>query len=71
MCVGKHFQTVFTSLSLANRARIHVRRQVAKLLYMAKRVKPEMLGAVSFLATRALEPDVDDLTKLMRARSVE
>ena len=49
----------------------YFRTYVAKLLYMAKRVKPEMLGAVSFLATRALEPDVDDLTKLERARSVE
>jgi hypothetical protein len=33
----------------------YFRTYVAKLLYMAKRVKPEMLGAVSFLATRALE----------------
>ena len=51
--------------------RDYFRTYVAKLLYMAKRVKPEMLGAVSFLATRAIEPDVDDLAKLKRARSGE
>ena len=39
-----------------------------KLLYVAKRVKPEMLAAVSFLTTqRALAPDIDDLAKLNRA----
>jgi len=43
------------------------RTYVAKLLYVAKRVKPEMLAAVSFLTTRALEPDEDDLAKLKRA----
>jgi len=47
--------------------RDYFRTYVAKLLYVAKRVKPEMLGAVSFLTTRALEPDVDDLAKLKRA----
>ena len=42
------------------------RSYVAKLLYVAKRVKPEILVAVSFLSTRVLVCDVDDLAKLHR-----
>ena len=41
-------------------------RFVAKLLYLAKRVRPECLTAVSFLATRIHKCDVDDMAKLMR-----
>jgi hypothetical protein len=40
--------------------------QVAKVLYLAKRVRPECLTAVSFLATRVHACDVDDLAKLRR-----
>ena len=40
---------------------------MAKLLYVAKRVKPEMLTAVAFLTTRAVAPDTDDMAKLQRA----
>jgi len=40
--------------------------QVAKLLYLAKRVRPECLTAVSFLATRVHACDIDDLAKLRR-----
>lgn len=39
---------------------------VAKLLYLAKRVRPECLTAIAFLATRVNECDVDDLAKLRR-----
>jgi hypothetical protein len=39
----------------------------AKLLYLAKRVRPEILTAVSFLTTRVQKPDVDDMAKLRRA----
>jgi len=39
---------------------------VAKLLFLAKRVRPDILTAVSFLSTRVREPDVDDLAKLGR-----
>ena len=39
---------------------------VAKILYVAKRVKPECLTAVSFLSTRVNCCDTDDLTKLDR-----
>ena len=38
----------------------------AKLLYLAKRVRPECLTAVAFLSTRINECDQDDLSKLKR-----
>ena len=39
---------------------------VAKMLYLAKRVKPECLAAVAFLSTRVTVSDEDDMNKLMR-----
>jgi len=39
---------------------------VAKILYLAKRVRPECLTAVSFLTTRVHKCDLDDLAKLRR-----
>lgn len=39
---------------------------VAKLLYLAKRVRPECLTAVAFLTTRVALCDIDDLAKLRR-----
>ncbi len=36
---------------------------VAKLLYLAKRVRPDTLTAISFLATRVREPTEQDLAK--------
>ena len=38
----------------------------AKMLYLAKRVRPECLTAVSFLSTRVSQCDADDLKKLTR-----
>ena len=37
---------------------------VAKILYLAKRTRPDLLLAVSFLCTRVTAPDVDDWKKL-------
>jgi hypothetical protein len=42
------------------------RSYVAKILYLAKRVKPECLTAVSFLTSRVGQYDVDDLGKVKR-----
>ena len=42
------------------------RSNVAKLLYLGKRSRPEILTATSFLATRAGKADTDDLAKLRR-----
>jgi hypothetical protein len=39
---------------------------VARLLYLAKRVRPDILTAVSFLATRVTAPIDDDMKKLER-----
>ena len=39
---------------------------VAKILYLAKRVKPECLTAVAFLSTRVTVADIDDLATLRR-----
>ena len=38
----------------------------AQLLYLAKRTRPDLLTAVSFLCTRVTEPDEDDWKKLGR-----
>ena len=46
------------------RKRFHT--HVAKMLYLAKRVRPECLTAVAFLATRVHVCDIDDLAKLRR-----
>jgi hypothetical protein len=40
--------------------------QVAKILYVSKRVLPECLTTVAFLATRVTKCDSDDLKKLTR-----
>ena len=41
--------------------------RVAKLLYMAKRARPDLLTAVGFLSTRVQAPTVEDWRKLDRA----
>jgi hypothetical protein len=52
-------------LESARRERFH--SLVAKLLYLAKRVRPDLLVAVSFLATRVLYATEQDDIKLTRA----
>jgi hypothetical protein len=39
---------------------------VAKLLYLALRARPDILVTVAFLTTRVSSPDIDDLGKLKR-----
>ena len=39
---------------------------VAKLLYLGKQTRPDLLTAISFLCTRIQSPDVDDFKKLGR-----
>ena len=46
--------------------RIVFHRHVAKMLYLAKRARPDCLTAVAFLATRVTKCSVDDLGKLER-----
>jgi hypothetical protein len=61
------FETRDTVDKLGPEQRDYFRSYTAKLLYVGKRVKPEMLTAISFLTTRANSPDTDDLAKLQRA----
>lgn len=44
--------------------RVRFHRLVAKLLYLAKRARPDWLTAVAFLATRVTKCSIDDLVKL-------
>ena len=46
--------------------RVKFHRQVAKMLYLAKRARPDCLPAVAYLATRVTRCSVDDLAKLER-----
>ncbi len=39
---------------------------VAKLLYLAKRVRPDILVAVSYLTKRVKSPNISDMSKLER-----
>jgi hypothetical protein len=54
-----------TKLGVEDAAYFH--SHTAKLLYLGKRARPELLTAVSFLATRVKDSDVDDMAKLKRA----
>jgi len=40
--------------------------RVAKILFLAKRARPDLLTAVSFLTTRVQQPTTQDLNKLQR-----
>ena len=46
--------------------RVRFHRLVAKMLYLAKRARPDCLTAVAYLATRVTRCSVDDLGKLER-----
>jgi hypothetical protein len=46
--------------------RVWFHKYVAKILYLAKRARPELLTAVSYLATRVTKCDGDDVDKLIR-----
>jgi histone deacetylase 1/2 len=51
---------------LDDKAAADFHSNVAKVLYLAKRTRPDLLLATSFLTTRVLCPDQDDLKKLNR-----
>ncbi|CAM9814485.1 unnamed protein product, partial [Ectocarpus fasciculatus] len=51
---------------LDDKQRMRFHSAVAKLLFLSKRVRPDILTAVSFLTTRVQKPDEDDLKKLGR-----
>ena len=51
---------------LDNETAVIYHHLTAKLLYLAKRIRPDLLTAVSFLCTRVQCPDFDDWKKLGR-----
>jgi len=55
-----------TQVKVSEEQRKFFHTHVAKLLYLAKRVRPECLTAVAFLSTRVQACDIDDLAKLVR-----
>jgi hypothetical protein len=51
---------------LASKERESFHSMVAKLLYLAKRARPDILLAISYLSTRVQSPNEEDLKKLSR-----
>ena len=60
------FQTNENATKLSDEDTETYHHLTAKLLYLAKRSRPDTLTAVSFLCTRVQSPDVDDWKKLNR-----
>ena len=58
------FQTNENAEKLSTMDAMLYHHLVAKLLYLGKRTRPDLLTAVSFLCTRIQSPDVDDFKKL-------
>jgi hypothetical protein len=63
---AKLFDIDDDSPNLREKDKIGFHSLVAKLLYMAKRVRPDILLAISFLTTRVSCPTEQDLDKLTR-----
>ena len=57
----------FSSPPLSSQDRDDYHSVVARLLYLAKRTRPDLLTAVSFLTTRTHAPSAEDRKKLERA----
>ena len=61
-----HLYEVRDSPALSSTATEQFHSRVAKLLYLTKRIRPDMLAANSFLASRVHAPTEDDWNKLDR-----
>ena len=61
-----HFSVRADGIMATDAEQGHFHTMVAKLLYLAKRARPDCLTAVAFLATRVSRCDSDDLEKLAR-----
>jgi hypothetical protein len=62
----EHLFTTRESEQLGNEKKELFHSTMAKILYLAKRVRPDLLTAIAFLATRVQNPDIDDWNKLER-----
>ena len=60
------FQQEETSKLLSKEDREYFHATVAQLLYLAKRIRPDILLSVSYLTTRVREPNEKDLEKMNR-----
>ena len=60
------FEVRQDALIVSEGLRVMFHRHIAKMLYLAKRARPDCLTAVAFLATRMAKCTVDDLAKLDR-----
>jgi Reverse transcriptase (RNA-dependent DNA polymerase) len=60
------FEVRETALPVSEEVRVWFHKHVAMILYLAKRARPELLTAVSYLATRVTKCDGDDVDKLIR-----
>jgi hypothetical protein len=60
------FQVVEGSTLLCEEQSAWCHTVTAKLLYLAKRARPDILTVVSFLCTRVMKPTVEDMEKLQR-----
>jgi hypothetical protein len=60
------FETRENAPSLDNADKDWVHSQVAKMLYLSKRTKPECLTAVAYLATRVTKSNTDDMVKVSK-----
>jgi hypothetical protein len=63
------FRTQMDEKKIPKRRATIYHSTVAKLLFVAKRARPDILLAVSFLTTRVKSPDMDDWRKLVRVLS--
>jgi hypothetical protein len=61
------FEVDKESETLNQRERENFHSMVAKILYLGKRCRPDILAVVSFLTTRVMAPTRQDLKKLERA----
>jgi hypothetical protein len=60
------FEVRDTALPVPEEVRVWFHKHAAMILYLAKRARPELLTAVSYLATRVTKFDGDDVDKLIR-----
>jgi hypothetical protein len=63
---GDNLFAIRDAPKVSEKEAVWCRSYVAKILYVAKRVKPECLTAVSFLTSRVGAYDIDDLGKVRR-----
>jgi hypothetical protein len=60
------FEVRYTALPVPEKVSVWFRCTVAMILYLAKRARPELLSAVSYLATPVIRCESDDMDKMIR-----